>query len=192
MTASKDPDELTARDIRRWYHKNGMAYEHEDWGPRSDTGESDSPQMQEGERTKEVRSTASTPDRMWWWENQTYPWRERGYAEKRWLYLLDQFFAPYLAMLPRPKGNLVRQVFGERQTYAEAGVEVGLSRQGAQQSVARAIRDLTRLIALDDPLFRDPPGDGRKRDFEEEARAARRVFMVYVNKRAVELEEEEC
>jgi hypothetical protein len=187
---STDPDDLTAADIRRWYHEHGIPYEDEDWGPRSEVGESIGQQVQEGERTREVRSTAATPDRMWWWEKQRFPWRERSADEKRWMYLLDEFFAPYIAMMPRPKGNLLRQVFGERATFSEAGTESGMSKQGAQQATARAVRDLTRLIAHDDPLFR-PERDGRRRDYEEEARSARRVFMVYVATQGITLADEE-
>lgn len=191
-----DADDLTLADIRRWYHDHGMPFEEEDWGPRDETGESIGRQVQQPERSPgkdgstSVRSTAATPDRMWWWEKQRFPWRERSIEEKRWLYLLDAFFAPYLAMLPRQKGNLVRQVFGEGMTYTEVGEEAGIARQSAHEGVQRAVRDLTRLIALDDPMF-NPPRDGRRRDYAEETRAARRVFVVYLATQGVELDPEE-
>lgn len=108
-------------------------------------------------------------------------WEARSREEQDWLDLLDRFFAPYIAMLPRPKGNLVRQVFNDLSSYTKVGQENRMARQSAHEAVVRAVRDLTRLIANDDPLFR-PPADRRRRDFEEEARAARRVFMVYVAK----------
>ncbi len=186
-------DDQTLADIRRWYHDNGMPFEEEDWGPRSETGESSGPQVQDREREGRdgIRSSASTPDRMWWWEKQRFPWRERTQGEKEWLYLLDAFFAPYIAMLPRPKGNLVRQVFGEQMTYREVAEEAGLfDRSGARKRVLAAVRDLTRLIANDDALF-SPPPDGRERDHEAEARAARRVFMIYVATQRTELAPEE-
>lgn len=188
-----EPDELTLKDIRRWYHKNRMPFEEEDWGPQAETGESIGPQTQDREREGRdgVRSSATTPDRMWWWEKQRFPWRPRTSEEKRWLYALDAFFAPYLAMLPRPKGNLVRQVFGELLTYAEVADDEGLfDRSGARKRVLAAVRDLTRLIANDDPLFRPPP-DGRRRDYEEEAKAARRVFVVFLATQGITLDAEE-
>ena len=176
-----DADEMTFADIRRWYHQHGMPYEEEDWGPRSEVGESIGLQVQPREREGRdgVRSTASTPDRMWWWEKQHFPWHPRSLVEKQWVQLLDDFFTPYLAMLPRPKGNLVRQVYGEQRTYTEVGQESGIARQSAHEAVQRAVRDLTRLIANDDPLFCPTP-DGRRRSYDEEAQAAHRVFAAYL------------
>lgn len=183
---------MTLADIRRWYHDNGMAFHPEDFGVRAETGESIGPQTQDREREGRdgIRSSASTPDRMWWWEKQRHPWRERSEGELEWLYLLDQFFAPYIAMLPRPKGNLVRQVFGDRMTYAEVAEANGVKRQSAHEATKRAVQDLTRLIAEDDSMF-TPPADGRTRDHEAETRAARRVFMVYVAQQRVTLDPEE-
>jgi len=186
---TQEDDELTAKDIRRWYTEHGMPYLEEDWGERAETGESSGPQVQEGERTKEVRSTAATPDRMWWWEKQTFPWRARTLEEKEWALALESFFTPYVALLPRPKGNLLQQVFNDLRTYADVGEEAGIKRQSAHEAVERAVRDLTRLIASDDPLFRPPP-DGRKRDYEEESRAARRVFVVFLRQHFAALRDE--
>ena len=194
---SPTSDDWTAERIRKWYHKHGLEYDKEAWGPRSETGESATPQVQQPERSPgkggstSVRSTDPTPERQWWWEKQHFPWRPRGADEKRWVHLLDDFFAPYIAMLPRPKGNLVTQVYGEQRTYAEVGEEAGIARQSAHEAVQRAVRDLTRLIADDDPLFH-PPTDGRRRDYDEEARAARRVFMVYLATQGIRAGEEEA
>jgi len=128
---------------------------------------------------------------MWWWEKQQFPWRERSISEKRWLYLLDAFFAPYLAMLPRPKGNLLREVFGERHTYQKAADERQLyDRSHARAQTLRALQGLTQLIANDDPEFM-PPKDGRARDFEAETAAAERVFDRYIKTQRIELEKEE-
>lgn len=187
-------DKRTFKDIKRWYHEAGVPLLNEDWGARDEvTGESIGPQTQHREREGRdgVRSSATTPDRMWWWNKQRFPWRERTTTEKEWLYLLDQFFAPYLSMLPRAKGNLVREVFGEVRTYQEVADERGVRRQSAHEAVQRAVRDLTRLIALDDPLFHDPIPAARKRDFEEEARAARRVFVTYIATKNITLDPQE-
>ncbi len=127
---------------------------------------------------------------MWWWEKQHFPWRERTADEKRWIYLLDAFFVPYIAMLPRAKGNLVRQVFGERLTYQEVADEAGGKRQSAHEAVWRAVQDLTRRIAEDDPDF-VPPQDGRRRDHAAETEAAKRVLDAYLLREEVRLEEEE-
>ncbi len=177
-----EADDLTAKDIRRWYHKHGLPYEEEDWGPRSDTGESAGQQTQHQERTGRdgVRSSATTPDRMWWWETKALPWSARSRAEQEWVNMLDDFFSPYIAMLPRPKGNLLTHIFAEQLSYAETAKAEGLSSKGSiHKQVQRAVHDLTRLIAEDDALFH-PPADGRARDFDDEQRAARRVFVLYL------------
>lgn len=175
---------MEGKDIRRWYHDHGIPYLEEDWGERADTGESGGPQTQQPQRAAgaSVRTIGSTPDMMWWWEKQPWPWRERGDSERDWLLLLDDFFLPYLALLPRAKGNLLRQVFGDLATYQEVGDAERVSRQAAQQSTVRALRALTRVIAEDDPAFVAPP-DGRRRDYEAEAEAAKRVFLRFVEGR---------
>jgi hypothetical protein len=174
-------------DIRRWYADHGEKFIAEDWGERDENGESIGPQRQEPERSYDiakkgstsVRSTDPSPERTWWWEKQTFPWKPRNPGDQEWVFLLDEFFAPYLALLPRAKGNLVRQLFGDLHTYQEIADSEGIARSSAHEAVRRAVRDLTRRIAEDDPLFR-PATDGRRRDYEEEARAARRVFLLYL------------
>jgi hypothetical protein len=168
--------------VRKAYHDLGLPYLDEDWGPRSETGESVGRQSQDPERRDILRTVAATPDQMWWWERHHYPWRQRSHSEEEWLLFLEGFFAPYIAMLSRPKGNLVRQVYGDRSTYAEAGALTRLSRQGAQQATERALRDLTRLIANDDPDF-VLPTDKRRRDYEAETTSARRVFLRALGQR---------
>lgn len=187
-----NPDDMTLRDIRRWYADNHVPYIEEDWGPRDEDGESAGQQTQDREREGRhgVRSTASTPDRMWWWEKKHFPWSARSSEEKRWVYALDAFFAPYLAMLSRPKLNLVQQVFNDRTTFQEVADEGRITRQSAHEGTRRAIRDLTRLIADDDPLFHAPT-DGRRRDYAEEARAARRVLVTYLATQDITLSPEE-
>lgn len=192
--ADADPDEMTQKDIARWYHENKMEYLKDNWGPRDENGESASKQVQlpeyatkEGGGSSAVRSTDPTPggDSAWWWEEQELMWEQRSPDEQQWIDALDDFFAPYIAMLPRPKGNLIREVFNDRHTYVEVGKDNQFyDRQAARKAVQRAVRDLTKLIAQDDPMFR-PPLDGRQRDFEAEQRAARRVFVLYLNRREV-------
>ena len=178
-----NPDDETLKDIRRWYHEHGLPYQEEDWGPRGLTGESAGPQVQEGERTKEVRSSASTPDRMWWWEKQQFPWRKRTPSEQEWAEALEDFFTPYLAMLPGPKLRLMEHVFNDLRTYDEAAEEAGyFDRSGARKAVQGALRALTRLIAEDNPEW-EPPADGRRRNYVEEEEAARFVFVKYVTDR---------
>jgi hypothetical protein len=176
-------DDETMKDIRRWYHDHGIPYQEDDWGPRDEVGESIGRQVEEGERTREVRSSASTPDRMWWWEKQQFPWRERTPSEREWANTLEDFFTPYLAMLPGPKLRLMEQVFNDTRTFAEVA-EAGAyaDRSGPRKAVQRALRDLTRRIAEDNPHW-EPPADARRRNYAEEEEAARFVFVKYVTDR---------
>lgn len=169
-------------DIKRWYQEHGMPYVHEDWQYRDETGESATRQTQPPEERGGQRFVPRDPTEQWWWERQHFPWRPRTFEEREWQEVLEDFFTPYIAMMARPKANLLWQVFGVRATYADAGASEGISRQAAQQAVKRAVRDLTKRIAMDDVLYR-PPTDGRRRDYEEEQRAAKRVFMVYLARR---------
>ena len=183
-------EDMTTRDIARWYHKHGIPYERDDWGPRGETGESEGEQMQRPEQaysasdrgSNNVRSTDATPGNMWWWEGKPFPWRQRTHSERAWIAALEGFFTPYLAMLPRPKGNLIREVFNDTKTYQEVADDNHMARQSAHEAVQRAVQDLTKLIAKDDVLYR-PPADGRRRDYEAENRAARRVFILYLHAR---------
>lgn len=174
-------------DIRRWYEEHGVSFLTEDWQARTDVGESATRQHQPPEDhwkgAAHRRFLPHDPTEQWWWERQHFPWHPRTHEEREWQETLEDFFTPYISMMPRPKANLLWHVFGQGNTYQEAGADEGMSRQGAQQAVKRALRDLTKRIALDDPLFRLPP-DGRRRDYDEERRAARRVFVTYLTRRA--------
>lgn len=176
---AEGPDERTLSDIRRWYQDNGVSYEKEDWGPRSETGESAGRQREKAERSGPDRVSGHDPTSEWWWERQRAPWRERDVDEAQWAWALEDFFGPYLAMMSRPKGNLLRQLINDGRTYAEIGAYNGVTRQAAYAAVKRAMQDLTKLIARDDPSF-DRPDDGRQRDYEQERASAERVFDRYM------------
>lgn len=169
-------------DIRRWYHENKVPYLEEDWGPRGETGESIGPQSQVRERTDTTITAPTTPDHMWWWEKQHFPWHRRSVSEKEWLRMLEDFFTPYLATMPRAKGNLLMQLYADLSTYAEIGERERIARQSAFEATRRALRDLTRRIAEDDPEF-VPPEDGRRRDYEAELVSARRVLARYIDRK---------
>lgn len=178
-----NPDSLTMKNIARWYRKAGVPFVESDWGPRSETGESAGPQRDLDPRRDVTTPHESTPDRMWWWEKREFIWRRRTPSDQEWVEMLDDFFAPYLALLSRPKGNLVWQVYNGLFTYRQVAKEEWLrSRSSAHEAVFRAVQDLTRLIANDDPLF-PPQPDGRRRDFEAERHAASRVLAAYLERR---------
>lgn len=177
-----NPDDETLKDIRKWYHDNGIEYLAEDWDRRDETGESAGAQRQESEiswrakRTHKVR--AIDPLLRHWWPDQQVLWAPRDPEEKAWLALLDEFFTPYLSMMTPEKTETLARLFNDRLTYEEAGEVVGITRQGAHRAVGRALQDLTLLIAKDDDWFAREKN--RPRDYAVENRAARRVFMRYL------------
>lgn len=179
---------MTPKQVRRWYHKAGLEYNEEDWGPRFESGESAGKPEDMRERRDLVgthkKVTAFGPGNVWW-ENQHYPWRPRTDSELEWYEVLEEFFVPYLSLLPKAKGNLLMEVFADQRTLVDLGTEASMTRQGAHKAKQSAVRALTRRIAEDDPLGFRAPLDKRRRDYEEENRAARRVFMVYLSERGL-------
>jgi hypothetical protein len=178
-------------EIRRWYVAHGLPYLEEDWGLRDDTGESARAQHQEPERTvddsgntQSVRSVDPSPANRWWWEDKQFPWEQRSRPEQDYVEALEEFYTPYIAMLSRPKQALLYEAFFQRRQFSDIAKDERMSRQGARQATMRAVRDLTKLVAMDDPLY-VPPADGRRRDYEAEALAARRVLAIYLDKKGL-------
>lgn len=174
-----------SKEVRRWYHDHGMEVIPQDWDARSETGESDTVLrvtnwhnriLDDNKRTQLRPFTAGDS---WWWEALTPLWQPRDDRET--IERMEAFFAPYIAMLPYPKGNIIRQLFNDRLTYAEAGDREEMTRQGAHAALQRAVRALVKLIAQDDPSFL-PPADGRRRDYDAERAAARRVYDRYMRR----------
>lgn len=177
-----NPDDETLKDIRQWYHDHGIEYLSEDWGERDDVGESATRQHQMAERYFETtgrrRVRSMDPALSTWFDGMQFPWSPRPELDRAWITLLEEFFAPYLATLPREKGETLARLFNDRMTYQEAGEEAGITRQGAHRAVTRALQDLTLLIAKDDAWFQNEKN--RPRNHPMENRAARRVFMRYL------------
>lgn len=174
---------MNEKEIRRWCHDNGIEYIASDWGPRSDTGESAGPTAW---ISQEHRTTAS-----WSMGNLLKAaddptagsmWHDRTPEDREYIEALEDFFDPYIAMLPRPKGNLIREYMGMRRTQRDIGRSEGVTRSAVTHALKRALRDLTRLIAKDDPEW-VPPADKRRRDYEGEKEAAERVFGRYWRRR---------
>lgn len=177
---------MNEKEIRRWCHDNGIEYIASDWGPRSDTGESAGEASYYGER-QEHRNVVR-------WDmtglltgreqkSDSAPvWAGRTPEDREYIEALEDFFDPYIAMLPRPKGNLIREYMGMRRTQRDIGRSEGVTRSAVTHALKRALRDLTRLIAKDDPEW-VPPADKRRRDYEGEKEAAERVFGRYWRRR---------
>jgi hypothetical protein len=178
---------LNDKDIRRWHHANGMEYIKEDWGPRDpETGEGLSPTPYWGDNAfgRESRpgmSMSMTPGRLDWLDAEGIIrplWAERSPEDRAVMESLEDFFTPYIATLPRPKGNLLREYMGMRRTQADIAREESRTQQAVSAALVRAMRDLLRAIAKDDPDW-TPPKDGRRRDYAGEREAAERVFDRY-------------
>jgi hypothetical protein len=67
---------------------------------------------------------------------------------------------------------------GMRRTQADIAREESRTQQAVSAALVRAMRDLLRAIAKDDPDW-TPPKDGRRRDYDGEKKAAERVFDRY-------------
>ncbi len=168
------------QEVKKWLADHGLPYDAEDWGPRSETGESIGKQTSDAERVGRTRINPYNPQKQGMLFFAPVWGEQRGVEDGAYLRALEEFFAPYIAMVSRPKGALLKQLMYEQKTYAEIGDDAGMTRQGAYAAISRAVQDLTKHIAQDDPDF-VPPADGRRRDHAAEAEAARRVFERYMN-----------
>lgn len=162
---------MDEKDIRRWYQQHGVEFIASDWKRDPETGESLYPDGLDAERRDVTRLVDSTWMRFF--EEGQLPWflpRDRDTVEA-----LEEFFSPYIAMLPRPKGNVLRQLVNDTLTYQEIAEDRDVSRQGAWKQVNAAVTELVRLVARDDPAF-TPPRDGRRRDKRAELASAAAVL----------------
>lgn len=179
---------MNDREVREWYRANGMAYVEDDWGPLSDTGESDGKQSIERERLggddTSRRVLQLDTERVVMYEDagRVYPLWHTGRTpeERKRMEQLEDFLLPYIALLPRPKGELLRSVMNDQLSFED--VPGYTDRHNARRAVKRALRALIKVIAADDPQFTPPP-DGRRRDHDAEMSAARRVFKTFLIKR---------
>ena len=155
---------MNDKEIRKWYADHGVEYIPEDWGAR-------------GNKMNFMGTSMPSYILMLEEEGRAKPlWPQRGDGEREYVLALEDFFAPYIALLPRPKGNLIEEYMGMRRTQADLARSEHVSQQAVSKAMKAALRSLTRLIAKDDPEY-VPPQDGRRRDFEGERAAAMRVFV---------------
>lgn len=178
---------MNPKEVREWYRANGMEYIPEDWGDRFDTGESADREGPDPRVLGREHLRVFLPGSFL---EGSAPWSQsRSSEEREYMEVLEDFFQPYIAMLPRPKGELLRQMMNDQKTYAQIQEDEGRASRGSTVNAGkRALQALIRLIAQDDPEF-VAPLDGRRRDYEAEATAARRVFSRYLT--AWQTDEEE-
>ncbi len=199
---------MNEKEIRRWYREHGLEYLPGDWDRRGGTGESASYQPVTPERAPEFGASRSTSkkihplsdDRLVYEEAMSASeqtslpggvggthfqsrfhalWAaQRTPEDREEVEAMEEFWFPYLHMLPVPKANILWQVMNARLTYEQIGEARGTSRQAAHDAVRTATRDLLRLVAADEPRF-VPHADKRRRDYEGEEAAALHVLNRY-------------
>lgn len=176
------------KDVVAWHLEHGIEYIPKDWGERDAvTGEGLENAGNEYWGEREHHSVSSWPLTPAVLEAQAHRktlWPPRSGSDRDVMDALEDFFEPYLSMLPRPKGNVVREYMGFRRTQSTIAERKGITQQAVSARLLSAVRHLTRIIAIDDPLYRElAAGDGR-RSFQDEApAAAQRVLNVYWTKR---------
>lgn len=137
---------MIPKEVADWYRRHGLSIRKEDWGPRSETGES------AGKQTAERSSARPTdPTESWWWERQDLLWKPRTDEERRAVEALDAFFEPYIRRLNEQDQEVLHLLFNERMTYQEAGEYQRVARQTTWEATQRAVRHLTWAISLDCP-----------------------------------------
>lgn len=176
---------MRKRDIKKWYSQHNMEYIPEDWGLRDpDTGEGLTGTSAADRRTNNKVHTGWFSPGYFAGGREPFSalWRARTEFEQEEIEALDEFFAPYMIQLPLAKQNLIHDYMGWRKTQTEIGEETGISQQAVSKDLRAAIRQLTRLVAEDDPDFIPAP-DGRKRNQALEDEAAGRVLNAWWEKR---------
>lgn len=165
---------MTDKQVRKWYQDHGIEYIPSDWDDSNERrGLKNWTSMHIGREPVYLWGGPfpdSSNDRPWW--------HARTAEEKVTAKQLEAFFAPYIAMLPRGKGELIRELVNDRKTYDQIAEDNKFyDRSHAHRALRRAVQALVLLIAKDDPDF---VYHGRPRDYEAEQAAAERVFDRYM------------
>jgi len=106
-------------------------------------------------------------------------WQEQRLPEDREeVEAMEEFWSPYLHMLPVPKANLIWQLMNARLPQSAVADGLGITQQAVSKAAVQAFRDLCRLVAADEPRF-IPPADRRRRLYEDEKMATLHVLNRY-------------
>lgn len=170
------------RDARRWYAKHGFDVIPEDWGKRDqETGEGleNAGNAYWGERNRSDRVTRrGFESEFVWFENAGQLralWTSRTDEEREVLEALEDFFTPYIALLPKEKASVLDQYLGQRRTQEQIADERGVSQQAVSKQLRAAFRALVRRIAQDAHSH----DEDISKTFETPAEAAWFVFECY-------------
>jgi predicted DNA-binding protein YlxM (UPF0122 family) len=146
------PPNRAPKDARRWYADHHIDVIPEDWGKRDpETGEGleNVGNAYWGER--EGRTTlvpVRDLERLLGGKLQPI-WRERSETDREFIEALEDFFLPYIAVLPKEKASVLDQYLGQRRTQEEIAAAQGVSQQAVSKQLRTALRALINRIAAD-------------------------------------------
>lgn len=145
---------MTDKDIRQWYDAHGIEFKGEDWGPRGETGESSGRQNADPDRVGRDYVVSLDPAELYAHDDGSLGdimllWEQREDHEV--LEAIEEFFAPYMSLMPFSKRRVLDEYLLARRTQADLAAEAGVSQQAVSKQLASAVRWLTRTIATDYP-----------------------------------------
>jgi len=150
------------KDARRWYAEHRVNVIPEDWGRRDpETGEGleNVGDAYWGERNHADRVTKrGVASELLWFEDDgllTALWQPRTDEERELIEALEDFFTPYIALLPKEKASVLDQYLGQRRTQEQIASAAGVSQQAVSKQLRAAVRALIRLISADWELHDD-------------------------------------
>jgi hypothetical protein len=156
-------------DIRQWYEAHGMEYVAEDWGSRSDTGESTgrAPDVRERPHSGRVASyDGKAFEQMEDLGLVGFLWTQREDHDT--LDALEEFFTPYLATMPHAKRRLIDGYIYNRRSQARLAETLGVSQQAVSKRLAAALRWLVKTIADEQRFLAEVAGDYETMSAEDE------------------------
>lgn len=143
------------KEVRQWYDAHGIEFKDEDWGPRSETGESAGRQQADPDRVGREYVVSLDPADLYAHDdgslgNIMLLWEQREDHEV--LDAVEEFFAPYMSLMPFTKRRVLDEYLLARRTQADLAAEAGVSQQAVSKQLASSVRWLTRVIANDSGL----------------------------------------
>jgi len=140
--------------VRRWYAGHDMNVVSEDWGRRDPTtgeGLENVGNTYWGDRADRVTLLPMRDLERLLGEKLGPIWSPRTDEERKFIEALEDFFTPYIALLPKEKASVLDQYLGQRRTQEQIASAAGVSQQAVSKQLRAAARALMRRIAEDWP-----------------------------------------
>jgi len=161
------------KSARHWYAEHKVNVIPEDWGRRDPaTGEglenAGSAYWGERNRSDRVTKRGLMSELLWFEDNGMLKalWHQRTDEEREFIEALEDFFTPYIALLPKEKASVLDQYLGLRRTQEQIADAAGVSQQAVSKQLRAAVRALVRRIAQDGGLATLPGNDHSITDSE--------------------------